>query len=185
MVDFHPGGLRRFRASLRLQCRSRGFLPFPFKLSPARLRALRQTAAQHPWTYLLFRVVYLLYPRPRPLSTRKKTPRIGCEESGACGRTRTGDLLITSELLYQLSHTSTSLTDAEYYTIFFTCRQLSFFRLGRNTVRILSRVFPPISPQAPGRVPPPRLHSSKSQERKPPFPAIFRLRVRVLSSPTD
>ena len=25
---------------------------------------------------------------------------------GACGRTRTGDLLITSELLYQLSHTS-------------------------------------------------------------------------------
>ena len=36
----------------------------------------------------------------------KKTPREIREESGACGRIRTGDLLITSELLCQLSHTS-------------------------------------------------------------------------------
>jgi hypothetical protein len=37
----------------------------------------------------------------------RKTPRVIREESGACGRIRTGDLLITSELLCQLSHTST------------------------------------------------------------------------------
>ena len=36
----------------------------------------------------------------------RKTPRVIREESGACGRIRTGDLLITSELLCQLSHTS-------------------------------------------------------------------------------
>ena len=36
----------------------------------------------------------------------RKTPRGIREESGACGRIRTGDLLITSELLCQLSHTS-------------------------------------------------------------------------------
>ena len=40
------------------------------------------------------------------VSTHRKTPRVIRGESGACGRTRTGDLLITSELLYQLSHTS-------------------------------------------------------------------------------
>ena len=104
---------------------------------------------------------------------------------GACGRTRTGDLLITSELLYQLSHTSISFTDAGYYTICFTCRQLSFFRAARNTVCILSRVFLHIFPQAPGRAPVSPLHSSKSPGRKPPFPAIFRFRVCVLPSPTD
>ena len=38
----------------------------------------------------------------------RKTPRVIREESGACGRIRTGDLLITSELLCQLSHTSVS-----------------------------------------------------------------------------
>ena len=43
------------------------------------------------------------------VTTHRKTPRVIRGESGACGRTRTGDLLITSELLYQLSHTSKSL----------------------------------------------------------------------------
>nr|DAU86307.1 MAG TPA: hypothetical protein [Bacteriophage sp.] len=36
---------------------------------------------------------------------------------GAGGRTRTGDLLITNQLLYQLSHTSTQ-DNNKYYTDF-------------------------------------------------------------------
>ena len=36
----------------------------------------------------------------------KKQHPFGCCFFGACGRIRTGDLLITSELLCQLSHTS-------------------------------------------------------------------------------
>ena len=58
--------------------------------------------------------------------SKRKAPRRTVGALGACGRTRTGDLLITSELLYQLSHTSISFTDGRYYTIFFSCRQLSF-----------------------------------------------------------
>ena len=38
--------------------------------------------------------------------TQKLRTQMSAEFFGACGRTRTGDLLITSELLYQLSHTS-------------------------------------------------------------------------------
>jgi hypothetical protein len=39
---------------------------------------------------------------------KKKLPENGCFQgvSGATGRTRTGDLLITNQLLYQLSHSS-------------------------------------------------------------------------------
>ena len=55
------------------------------------------------------------FPPPSPEYGRvrflyKKTPREIREESGACGRIRTGDLLITSELLCQLSHTSIFIT---------------------------------------------------------------------------
>ena len=68
---------------------------------------------------------------------------------GACGRTRTGDLLITSELLYQLSHTSISFTDGRYYTIFFSCRQLSFSpQVEYNPYSTLR--FSPYSPTASG-----------------------------------
>ena len=68
---------------------------------------------------------------------------------GACGRTRTGDLLITSELLYQLSHTSISFTDGRYYTIFFSCRQLSF--LARVEYNLYSTLrFSPYSPAVSG-----------------------------------
>ncbi len=113
------------------------------------MRALRQTAAQHPWTYLLFIVPHILYLRLFPLSMRKKTPRRQCKEFGACGRTRTGDLLITSELLYQLSHTSISFTDGRYYTIFFSCRQLSFSaRVEYNPYSTLR--FSPYSPTVSG-----------------------------------
>ena len=37
----------------------------------------------------------------------RNTPRVTREESGACGRIRTGDLLITSALLCQLRRTRT------------------------------------------------------------------------------
>ena len=43
--------------------------------------------------------------RLRTSSIKKQHP-FGCCFFGACGRIRTGDLLITSELLCQLSHTS-------------------------------------------------------------------------------
>ena len=39
-----------------------------------------------------------------PRATAKKTPSLSRRESGADGRTRTGDLLITNQLLYQLSY---------------------------------------------------------------------------------
>ncbi len=45
---------------------------------------------------------------------------------GACGRTRTGDLLITSELLYQLSHTSIAA--------------ISFFIIGANAPVVKSKI---------------------------------------------
>ncbi len=40
------------------------------------------------------------------VSSKNSATLLGGVIFGACGRTRTGDLLITSELLYQLSHTS-------------------------------------------------------------------------------
>ena len=59
---------------------------------------------------------------------------------GACGRIRTGDLLITSELLCQLSHTSTRLPEGShklYCTMFCPARQPPIFRpVGGNTWRI-------------------------------------------------
>ena len=59
------------------------------------------------------------------------------------------DLLITSELLYQLSHTSISFTDGRYYTIFFSCRQLSFSaRVEYNLYSTLR--FSPYSPAVSG-----------------------------------
>ena len=59
------------------------------------------------------------------------------------------DLLITSELLYQLSHTSISFTDGRYYTIFFSCRQLSF--LARAEYNLYSTLrFSPYSPTVSG-----------------------------------
>ena len=66
---------------------------------------------------------------------------------GACGRTRTGDLLITSELLYQLSHTSGLPRhlpqDERYYIIVFSPRQLPVFGLPPffYTYRILYPLF--------------------------------------------
>ena len=117
----------------------------------------------------------------------RKTPRITCEESGACGRTRTGDLLITSELLYQLSHTSASSADRGYYISFSLRRQLSFFSLPppENTVRILSSQFPNISPLAPFFLPALRPFSSKSQERNPAYSAVFAPQTSVPPYPTD
>ena len=44
---------------------------------------------------------------------KKESPKNGSSWGfGADGRTRTGDLLITNQLLYQLSHTSVDLFNA-------------------------------------------------------------------------
>ncbi len=40
---------------------------------------------------------------------KKFAAGFGLRRTGACGRTRTGDLRITNALLYQLSHTSRSV----------------------------------------------------------------------------
>ncbi len=86
----------------------------------------------------------------------RKTPRVIREESGACGRIRTGDLLITSELLCQLSHTSilirvgssprsvfshraATLQAMWYHTTNPRIRQLLFFT---DPQRCRSRYFP-------------------------------------------
>ena len=62
--------------------------------------------------------------RLRTSSIKKQHP-FGCCFFGACGRIRTGDLLITSELLYQLSHSSTLhiCCNRQYFTIFLRCCQ--------------------------------------------------------------
>ena len=93
---------------------------------------------------------------------------------GACGRTRTGDLLITSELLYQLSHTSIAFQagiiiasfssrvnshfsgDGGKYSLY---SQASFWCISRARMVLLffSRRF-----------------SSKSRGWKPPFTSVFR-----------
>ena len=57
---------------------------------------------------------------------------------GACGRTRTGDLLITSELLYQLSHTSRAF-QAGIIIASFSSRVNSHFFRGRREIQ---SVFP-------------------------------------------
>ena len=49
----------------------------------------------------------------------RKTPRVIREESGACGRIRTGDLLITSELLCQLSHTSACASEGKSQAVLY------------------------------------------------------------------
>ena len=112
---------------------------------------------------------------------------MSAEFFGACGRTRTGDLLITSELLYQLSHTSASSADRGYYISFFPRRQLSFFggAAEKNTIRIqapdFADIFPFLCPFSPMRS-----HlSSKSQEKKLTFSALFRRQTSILPSPTN
>ena len=106
---------------------------------------------------------------------------------GACGRTRTGDLLITSELLYQLSHTSTSSADRGYYTSFLPRRQLSFFggAAEKNTMGIHPPPFADHFPFFSPFLPRPLRFSSKSQERKLTFSAVFRPQTCVLPSPTN
>ena len=74
-----------------------------------------------------------------PLATREH-PRVRFTQRGAGGRTRTPDLLITNQLLYQLSYTSLLIcflsTDVLYYIISKTdCQEffknfLIFFTLG-------------------------------------------------------
>ena len=66
-----------------------------------------------------------------PLATREH-PRIRFSQRGAGGRTRTPDLLITNQLLYQLSYTSLLIcflsTDVLYYIISKTACQ-EFFKI--------------------------------------------------------
>ena len=57
---------------------------------------------------------------------------------GACGRTRTGDLLITSELLYQLSHTSIAF-QAGIIIASFSARVNSHFSGGGGKYSLYSR----------------------------------------------
>ena len=52
----------------------------------------------------------LFFLKKRKIGNKKaKVPPKFRKDSGACGRTRTGDLRITNALLYQLSHTSSYL----------------------------------------------------------------------------
>ena len=112
---------------------------------------------------------------------------MSAEFFGACGRTRTGDLLITSELLYQLSHTSASSADRGYYISFFPRRQLSFFggAAEKNTIRIqapdFADIFPFLCPFSSTL----SLLSSKSQKKKLTFSALFQRQTSVLPSPTN
>ena len=93
--------------------------------------------------------------RLRTSSIKKQHP-FGCCFFGACGRIRTGDLLITSELLCQLSHTSilirvgssprsvfshraATLQAMWYHTTNPRIRQLLFFT---DPQRCRSRYFP-------------------------------------------
>ena len=112
---------------------------------------------------------------------------MSAEFFGACGRTRTGDLLITSELLYQLSHTSASSADRGYYISFFPRRQLSFFggAAEKNTIRIQAPDFADIFPFLCLFSPMLSHLSSKSQEKKLTFSALFRRQISVLPSPTN
>ena len=48
-------------------------------------------------------------------------PYLVLQKNGAGGRTRTPDLLITNQLLYQLSYTSTLMLE-QYNTILFGCQ---------------------------------------------------------------
>ena len=112
---------------------------------------------------------------------------MSAEFFGACGRTRTGDLLITSELLYQLSHTSASSADRGYYISFFPRRQLSFFggAAEKNTIRIQAPDFADIFPFLCLFSPMLSHLSSKSQEKKLTFSALFQRQISVLPSPTN
>ena len=85
------------------------------RISPARGGKLRLRTSSikkaTPDRVLLFWSLWPDFPREgdklrlRTSSIKKQHP-FGCCFFGACGRIRTGDLLITSELLCQLSHTS-------------------------------------------------------------------------------
>ena len=100
----------------------------------------------------------------------RKTPRVIREESGACGRIRTGDLLITSELLCQLSHTSISMrSGSSPYSVYrlkshsvsyhrsraastpIFCREIFICAIPRLFWQVMSRVFRPFSGQTDGR----------------------------------
>ena len=52
----------------------------------------------------------LIFAKQKSADSKNKTTLSGGFIFGACGRIRTGDLLITSELLCQLSHTSREMT---------------------------------------------------------------------------
>ena len=56
-----------------------------------------------------------------PLWPLGNTPIFSLQKNGAGGRTRTPDLLITNQLLYQLSYTSTLMLE-QYNTILFRCQ---------------------------------------------------------------
>ena len=56
-----------------------------------------------------------------PLWPLGNTPMFTIQKNGAGGRTRTPDLLITNQLLYQLSYTSTLMLE-QYNTILFGCQ---------------------------------------------------------------
>ena len=70
------------------------------------------------------------------------------KEVGAGRRTRTPDLLITNQLLYQLSYTSTISSESYLNRIPFICQPL-FYVLGGNFLRYIRRHHPD-----PQRVPP-------------------------------
>ena len=62
-----------------------------------------------------------------PLATRE-IPQIYGYSIGAGGRIRTPDLLITNQLLYQLSYTSISISVAYFNRCFWICQQKSLER---------------------------------------------------------
>ena len=93
---------------------------------------------------------------------------------GACGRTRTGDLLITSELLYQLSHTSIAF-QAGIIIASFSSRVNSHFSGDGGKYSLYSQAFfLCISRARMVLLFFSRRLSSKSRGWKSPFTSVFR-----------